>query len=80
MECLLESVHNAKGNPGLEALRQRHVYFTMQHIIKRQNSYVVIYKKIMLYMIPKKCYDVWMPQSGCSPYHIQELFFFMEKE
>ena len=73
MECLFESVRNAKGNPGLEALRQRHVYFTMQHIIKRKNSYVVIYKKMFVHALHDtqevlRCLDasIWL-QSISHP-------------
>lgn len=82
MECLLQSTCNAEGNLESEAPRQRLVYFTVQCIIKRQISDKLVHKEMLsvLHTIPKKCYNVWMPQTSCGPYHIQELFFFMERE
>lgn len=80
MGYLLQSPSNTKRNIETNVPWQWLVPITMQNIMKRQISDVIIHEEMlpMFYTVANECYNIWMPQSGSSPNHIQELFFFLE--
>lgn len=62
-DYLLQSTSYSKSNSKTKAPRQRHVGVTMQSIIQRQISDMLIYKNMlfMLYTVADKFYNVWVP-------------------
>lgn len=63
IECLLQSMCNAKRNAESDAPCKRLIDYDMQSIIKRIISNILVYQNVlsMLQTVASKFHNVWVP-------------------